>query len=48
MGWKALKIRRISLYSTTISMVTTVGPYYGTPSKILSPIIASIGLRAKF
>jgi hypothetical protein len=34
--------------STTISMVTMVGPYYGTPSKILSPIIGSLGLRARF
>lgn len=34
--------------ATTISMVTSVGPYYGMPSKILSPIIASFGLRLSF
>ncbi len=34
--------------STTISMVTSVGPYYGNPSKILSPIIARFGLRLSF
>ncbi len=34
--------------STTINMITTVGPYYGKPAKILSPIIASFGLRINF
>jgi hypothetical protein len=34
--------------STTIGMITNVGPYYGTPYKILSPIIASFGLRMSF
>jgi len=34
--------------STTTSMVTTVGPYYGSPSRILNPIIASFGARLTF
>ena len=34
--------------STTVSQITTVGPYYGTPSRILSPIIAGFGVRLTF
>ena len=34
--------------STTVGMITTVGPYYGNPSRILSPVIASFGVRLTF
>jgi hypothetical protein len=33
---------------TVISQVTTVGPAFGTPQQILTPIVAGIGARLTF